>query len=104
MSEQKPTTRFEVVDDVIHYTTKAGIPLTIDLDFPADVIRKATEDPEADDESQFSAVREWLGEDFEAAFDKMGALERARFIRTFFTEFAKAAELGLGESLSSSGS
>ncbi len=101
-AKKKTPGRFEVVDDVIHYTTKAGVELEIDLDFPADVIKKATSDTEADEETQFKAVREWLGDDFEATFEKMGALERTRFIGTFFREFAKAAELSLGESLSSS--
>lgn len=100
--KQAPGT-FAVVDDIIHYTTKRGIALEIDLDFPADVIQKALKG-DGDDDEQFSAVKEWLGDDFEAAFEQMGALERTRFVRTFFAEWEKAAGLPLGESLSSSSS
>ena len=96
------TAKYEVVDDVLKYTTKRGKTIEIDLDIPPDVFAKATADEAVTEEQQFAAVKEWLGDDIEAAFNEMGALERTRFYRTFFAEWQKAAELPLGESLSSS--
>lgn len=93
--------RYDVVDDVFRYTSKNGYAFTIDLDLPADLMKVALDGEKTEDE-QFAAVQEWMDADTQAAFDALGILERARFMRTFFAEFAKAAELPLGESLSSS--
>ncbi|UOE45471.1 hypothetical protein [Agromyces larvae] len=94
-------TKYQVVDDVFTYTTKAGHTLAIDLDLPADLIRTALQGDKDEDE-QFELVRVVFGADFEDAYNSMGALERTRFQRAFFAAFQEAAEIPLGESLSSS--
>lgn len=93
---------YEVVEDVFTYTTKRGGMIRIDFDFPPEVLKRAMADDTASEEDQFSALAEWIDEESQKAFDGMGALERTRFYRTFFAEWQKAAELPLGESLSSS--
>lgn len=97
------STSYRVVDDVIEYTTKAGIELRLELDFSADVMREAM-DGDKSEEEQFEVVAPIFGANFREAYEQMGALERTRLIRTFFLEFAKAAGLPLGESLGSSDS
>lgn len=92
---------YKVVDDVFLYTSKRGLEFVIDLDFPAEVM-KAALDGDKPEEEQFNVVAKWLGEDIQAAYEKLGALERARFMRTFFNAFSEAAQLPLGESLGSS--
>ena len=94
---------YDVVDDVFRYTSKAGAHVVIDLDFPAEVMDAALGGATTESE-QFDVIAEWLGEDLQATYAKLGGLEKARFMRTFFTEFSKAAMLPLGESLSSSAS
>ncbi|MFJ4038201.1 hypothetical protein ACIPVB_08935 [Microbacterium sp. NPDC090007] len=94
---------YAVHDDVLTYTSKRGDVLTVDLDIPADILRSALATNEDDDqEQQFKIVAAWLGEDFEAAFDRMGVIERTRFSRLFFDEFTKAVRMPLGESQGSS--
>lgn len=93
--------KYIVDDDVFIYTSKAGDRLEIDMDLPAEVLKKATEGPDTD-EDQMSAVLDWVGDESRTAFDGMRLLERIRFSKTFFDEFAKAVEIPLGESLSSS--
>lgn len=94
--------KYDVIDDVFRYTSKKGVEFVIDLDMPAEVMEVATGGEEKTEDEQFDAVAEWLGADVQEAYKGLGGLERARFMRTFFTEFAKAAQLPLGESLSSS--
>lgn len=96
------TPSYVVEDDVFTYTSKAGHTIEIDLDIPAAVIDLALRKNTEDEVEQFSAVADWLSEDAQAAYREMGGLERIRFVRTFFDAFAKAAELPLGESASSS--
>ncbi|MFI8593728.1 hypothetical protein ACIGCK_04770 [Microbacterium sp. NPDC078428] len=93
---------YEVVDDVFTYKTKRGATITIDFDFPVEVIAPATSGEAETEEEQFEAVAEWISEESRTAYETMGALERTRFLKTFYNEWAKAAELPLGESLSSS--
>ena len=92
---------YTVVDDVFHYTAKSGKKLAIDFDLPPDVLKVALEG-DKDDQEQFDAVAAWLGDDARETYDGMGALERLRFVRTFFDEFQKAAMMPLGESQGSS--
>lgn len=101
--QTKPKT-YTVVDDVLTWPTKAGGTIVIDLDIPAAVLEaqiadKPENDP--DDETQFTAVLDWVGQDAVEAFGKMGILERTRFTATFFGEFTKAVALARGESVSS---
>ena len=96
------TPSYVVEDDVFKYTSKRGDAIEIDLDIPASVIDIALKKSNEDEVEQFEAVADWLSEDAQAAYRKMGGLERIRFVRTFFDAFAKAAELPLGESASSS--
>lgn len=104
----KNTPTFAVIDDVIHYTSKAGDAVVIDLDIPADALKRALSPDETgeerDEEEQFDLIAEIFGEGFQAAYDRMGALERRRLLKTFFVEFHKAASMPLGESLRSSDS
>jgi hypothetical protein len=94
---------YVVADDVITYTSKRGDELQIDLDIPAEVLESALSADEEDDQAkQFDVVAAWLGADFEAAYNGMGVIERARFSRMFFEEFTKAVRTPLGESLRSS--
>lgn len=95
--------KFEVIDDIFIYTAKSGDVVSIDFDFPADVMKAAVEG-DKDDEEQFSVVAAWFGEDVQKTYAKMGALERIRFTKAFFAEFAKAVQIPLGESQSSSDS
>lgn len=94
----------EIVDDVFTYTSKRGKKISIDLDIPPDFFKKAMEGDKSEDEQFEAAAGSWLDETTRVAFDEMGALERTRFIRAFFEAFQEAAEMPLGESLSSSGS
>jgi hypothetical protein len=96
--------QFRVEDDVFRYVSKRGALVEIDLDIPIAVFDRSQADEDASDEKQFEAVREWLGPDFDAGYSEMGALERTRFLNAFYASFAKAAEIPLGESLSSSDS
>lgn len=100
-TRQAHTGGYTVEGDVMHYTTKAGHVLSMDLDFPAVLLAKAV-DGDKDESEQFDAIRETFGENFNAAYTEMGALERVRVVKTFFIEWQKAAGLPLGESLSSS--
>lgn len=93
--------KFEVIDDVIHYTSKAGDELLLDLDFPGDALKEAMAGEKSEDE-QFELVAKLFGDNFQEAYDRMGALERTRLLRSFFVEFQKAASMPLGESLRSS--
>lgn len=97
---------FAVIDDVIHYTSKAGDEIEIDLDIPADALKKAMggKDEDRDEEEQFDVIAGIFGPEFQAAYDRMGALERRRLLRSFFVEFHKAAAMPLGESSGSSDS
>lgn len=93
-----------VDDDVLIWTAKSGAEIRIDLDIPASVLDGALADkPEddPDDETQFTAVLGWIGQDAVDAFDQMGILERTRFTAAFFTEFTKALGLARGEFVSS---
>lgn len=94
---------FAVIDDVIHYTSKAGDELLLDLDFPADFLKEAMAGEKTEDE-QFDVLAPVFGENFSEAYKRMGALERTRLLRTYFLEFQKAASMPLGESLGSSDS
>lgn len=95
--------QYAVIDDVIHYTSKAGDKIEMDLDFPSSALKDAM-DGDKTEEDQFKVVAELFGPDFKAAYDRMGALESRRLLRTFFFEFQKAASMPLGESLGSSDS
>lgn len=97
------TPQFDVIDDVIHYTSKAGDALLLDLDFPADFLEEAMAG-EKTEEEQFDVLAPVFGENFAEAYKRMGALERTRLLRTYFFEFQKAASMLLGESLGSSDS
>lgn len=107
-ASKRTAPKFEVIDDVIHYTSKAGDEVQIDLDIPADALKRALSNnengEERDEEEQFDLIAEIFGDGFQAAYDRMGALERRRLLRTFFVEFHKAASMPLGESSSSSDS
>lgn len=98
---QKP--RFEVIDDVIHYTSKAGDELLLDLDFPGTALKEAMTGDKTEEE-QFAIVAQLFGDNFQEAYDRMGSLERTRLLRSFFVEFQKAAAMPLGESSGSSDS
>lgn len=106
--EVQPVTHltYTVIDDVLHYTTKAGDELAIDLDFPADLLKMAMgrDDENRTEEEQFEIVARTFGENFADAYPKMGAIERRRLQRAIFTEFQKAMLMPLGESQRSSGS
>ncbi len=97
----KPT--YTVEDDVLTYDSKHGDTLVVDLDIPADVLREALDaDKDDDQKEQFEVVARWLGDDFQAAFDRMGVIERTRYSRLFFEEFSKAVRMPVGESQGSS--
>ena len=95
------TPQFAVIDDVIHYTSKAGDELQLDLDFPANFLQEAMAG-EKTEEEQFDVLAPVFGENFSEAYKRMGALERTRLLRTYFFEFQRAASMPLGESLGSS--
>lgn len=101
--QTKPKTP-SVENDILTWPTKAGGTIVVDLDIPANVMQTAladNPDDDPDDETQVSAVLEWIGQDAVDAFDNMGVLERTRFTATFFREFTKAVALARGESVSS---
>lgn len=100
-AQNKP--QFAVIDDVIHYTSKAGDQLLLDLDFPSAFLEEAMAG-EKSEEEQFEVLAPVFGENFADAYKRMGALERTRLLRTYFLEFQKAASMPLGESLGSSDS
>lgn len=95
--------KYEVVDDIFIYTAKSGEVISIDFDFPADLFKAALEGDKGEEE-QFGVVSAWFGEDTQRIYGLMGVLERARFTKAFFAEFAKAVQIPLGESQSSSDS
>jgi len=95
---------YTVEDDVLHYTTKAGFELAIDLDFSPDLIRMAmgTDDEDRSEEDQFEIFAGNLGANFQDAYAVMGVVERKRLQKAVFSEFAKAMGLEMGESSGSS--
>lgn len=93
--------QFSIIDDVIHYTSKAGHELRMDLDFPGEKLKEAMAGDKTEEE-QFEIIAALFGDNFQAAYDEMGALERTRLLRSFFIEFQKAASMPLGESSGSS--
>ncbi|UGS27579.1 hypothetical protein K8F61_05160 [Microbacterium resistens] len=104
-AETSPLT-YTVVEDVLHYTTKAGFKLTIDLDFPPDLLKLAMGADEEDrsEEEQFEIMARTFGANFQEAYAAMGVIERRRVQRAMFLEFQKAMDMPLGESLGSSDS
>lgn len=104
--QQTAAQSYYVEDDVLHYTSKAGEELHLDLDFPPELFQRSQEVNGADDaddaRKQFDVVREAFGEDFEAAFGRMGIIERRRLMTAVFDGFQKAMGIPLGESRGSS--
>ena len=100
----KATRSYTVEDDVLHYTTKAGFDLAIDLDFPPELVKMSMGADEEDrsEEEQFEIIAATYGENFRDAYAKMGVLERKRLQVAVFTEFAKAMGITMGESSGSS--
>lgn len=99
---EKPATatrNYTVEDDVLRYTTKAGIELAIDLDFPPDLIKMSmgAADEDRSEEEQFDIIAASYGANFSAAYEKMGVLERKRLQTAVFTEFTKAMGMTMGE-------
>lgn len=95
--------KFTVIDDVIHYTSKAGDELLLDLDFPSGFLKEAMAG-EKSEEEQFEILAPVFGDNFRDAYGRMGALEKTRLLRSYFVEFQRAANIPLGESLGSSDS
>lgn len=95
---------YTVIDDVLHYTTKAGDVLAIDLDFDADLIKvamgKDTEDRSEDE--QYEIMARSFGDNYRDAYSRMGVIERKRLQTAVFAEFAKAMGVPMGESSGSS--
>lgn len=100
----KASRTYTVEDDVLHYTTKAGFVLAIDLDFSPDLIKMAmgTDDEDRDEDEQFEIMATSYGDNFAEAYEKMGVLERKRLQTAVFTEFAKAMGMTMGEASGSS--
>jgi hypothetical protein len=97
-----PKPQHHVVEDMLHWQTKAGDELVLDLDFPSDILRKVML-TELDDQEQFEAMLEALGdESLRERVNKLGSLEYMRLIKTFFDEFSRAAGVEPGESGDSS--
>ena len=101
---QTTSRTYRVVDDILFYTTKAGFDLTIDLDFPPELIQLSMGalDEDRDEAEQFDVIAQSYGENFEDAYKKMGVLERKRLQRAVFDEFQKAMGITMGESSGSS--
>lgn len=97
---------YTVIDDVLHYTTKAGHELAIDLDFPSDFLKLAmgTDEEDRDEDEQFEIMARTYGDNFQAAYAAMGVIERKRLQTAVFTEFQKAMGLPMGEASGSSDS
>lgn len=95
---------YTVIEDVLHYSTKAGHELVIDLDFPADLLKLSmgTDAEDRSEEDQFDVIARSFGDNFEEAYQAMGMIERRRLQRAVFDEFQKAMGMPLGESLGSS--
>lgn len=95
---------YTVEDDVLHYTTKAGFDLAVDLDFPPELIKMAmgADDEDREEEQQFEIIAATYGDNFQEAYAKMGVLERKRLHTAVFFEFQKAMGTTMGESLGSS--
>lgn len=98
------TRSYTVEDDVLHYTTKAGFKLAVDLDFPPELVKMSMGADEEDrsEEEQFEIIAGTYGANFQEAYKKMGILERKRLQVAVFTEFAKAMGITMGESSGSS--
>lgn len=105
-AQAKPVIAYEVLHDVLHYTTKAGHELAIDLDFPADLLKMAmgADDEDREEDEQFEIMARSFGDNFISAYGEMGVLERKRLQAVVFLEFQKAMSMPLGESLGSSDS
>jgi len=101
---KKATRTYTVEDDVLHYTTKAGHELAIDLDFPPELLKLAmgTDDEDRDEDEQFEIMARTFGENFRDAYKAMGVLERKRLQAAVFAEFQKAMGITMGESSGSS--
>lgn len=101
---EKASRTYTVVDDVLHYTTKAGHVLAIDLDFSPDLVRIAMgkDDEDRSEDEQFEIFAKNMGENFQEAHAAMGVIERKRLQTAVFSEFAKAMGMPMGESSGSS--
>lgn len=97
---------YSVIDDVLHYTTKAGIELAIDLDFDADLIKIAmgADAEDRSEDEQYEIMARSFGDNYRDAYGRMGIIERTRLQKAVFSEFAKAMGMPMGESSGSSGS
>ena len=97
---------YTVDDDVLHYTTKAGVALAIDLDFSPELVKMSmgTDQEDRSEEEQFEIIANSYGANFMDAYERMGVLERKRLQTAVFLEFQKAMGISMGESSGSSDS
>lgn len=97
---------YTVDDDVLHYTTKAGVDLAIDLDFSPELVKMSmgTDEEDRSEEEQFEIIANSYGANFMDAYERMGVLERKRLQTAVFLEFQKAMGISMGESSGSSDS
>ena len=96
---------FVTDEDLLHFQTKAGGEIILDLDFPSDILRELMTAQDMDEAEQFQVLMRALGDDdLQAEVNALGALEYMRLVMGFFTEFQKAAGITMGESGSSSNS
>ncbi|WP_312672835.1 hypothetical protein [Microbacterium sp.] len=97
---------YTVDDDVLHYTTKAGVDLAIDLDFSPELVKMSmgTDEEDRSEEEQFEIIANSYGANFMDAYERMGVLERKRLQTAVFLEFQKAMGTSMGESSGSSDS
>jgi len=95
--------KYFVINDILHYQSKASGELKFDLDFPTEVLDKIV-DGEESQRQTFVEMLEGGDKATAEAVRKMGSLEQTRLVNRFFEEWQKAVGADLGESDGSSDS
>jgi hypothetical protein len=96
--EPGPKPEFIVIEDHLHYRTKAGDEIVLNLDIPFGGLMDAAE-TEGSDQAQFMAILDVLGD--QTIIDRvraLGSIEALKLIARFFEEFNKLVGASVGES------
>jgi hypothetical protein len=100
--EPGPKPTFQVVETNLHYRTKKGDEIVLDIDIPFGILVDVSSGGQSEQE-QFVGVLEALGD--KATLDKikaLGSIEAMALIMRFFEEFERLVGASVGESKRSS--
>jgi hypothetical protein len=100
--EPGPKPTFQVVETNLHYRTKKGEEIVLDVDIPFGILVDVSSGGQSEQE-QFVGVLEALGD--KETLDKikaLGSIEAMALIMRFFEEFERLVGASVGESKRSS--